>query len=151
MRAYVMIALCLCGVGLVPCATGQETSVSDAVYRRPEPPPSAALEPQKALDLTREKAQYLQAVSPSSLTTDERLALSRLQTRVYAVHDAHKDAVLKLQRAQQDVDKLTKQIEQVKAEYGIKVVELRKKYNKDANCEITVNTQEWDCPKTASK
>lgn len=85
------------------------------------------------------------------ITADERLALSRLQTRVYAVHDAHKDAVLKLQRAQQDVDKLTKQIEQVKAEYGVKVVELRKKYNKDAGCEITVNTQEWDCPKTASK
>lgn len=68
-QGILVVALCLCGGGLVLCAMGQETDVSDAVYRRPaeknpaaEKPP-AALAPQKALELTRAKAQYLQAVA----------------------------------------------------------------------------------------
>ena len=91
-------------------------------------------------------AVILSAQDTAKISDADKLAISRAQTKVYAVNHAEKDARLKLTQAEKDVATVTADKAKIELEYRTVVNEMRKKYKQSDKCEIDVQTQEFSCP-----
>lgn len=96
-------------------------------------------------------AVILSAQDTPKISDADKLAISRAQTKVYAVNHAEKDARLKLAQAEKDVATITTDKAKVELEYRTLANEMRKKYKQGERCEIDVQTQEFTCPAPEKK
>jgi len=96
-------------------------------------------------------AVILSAEDAPKVSDADKLAISRAQTKVYAVNHAEKDARLKLAQAEKDVATITTDKAKIELEYRTVVNEMRKKYKQSDKCELDVQLQEFSCPAPEKK
>jgi len=96
-------------------------------------------------------AVILSAEEAPKISDADKLAISRAQTKVYAVNHAEKDARLKLAQAEKDVATITTDKAKIEMEYRSLANEMRKKYKQNDKCEIDIQSQEFTCPAAPEK